>query len=295
LSNWILEAADPADKDKAGFNSMKESIVQALEVHAQNPRTGAQMSDHPEQFAHALAPLLVSERDTDVDVVGLLCDPRILDKETAIELARLLREIDSSLDTKLLGLLPGSGAGADDPAVGAVAERILELVQTSDSARAVPLIMPLMRHRNPRLRAKAALLIGRRVRNASWLEGQMNETDGRVRANAVESAWGERRVSAIELLRHALFDTDNRVVGNALYALYSYDEPTAAPAMMRMAVDVRPRFRATAAWIMGQAEDRQFLPVLEKLSHDLYASVRRNALKAIQRIGERENQMEKAG
>jgi hypothetical protein len=45
-------------------------------------------------------------------------------------------------------------------------------------------------------------------------------------------------------------------------------------------VDSAPLFRATAAWVMGQTADPRFLPVLEKLARDLYASVRKNAAKS---------------
>jgi hypothetical protein len=56
---------------------------------------------------------------------------------------------------------------------------------------------------------------------------------------------------------------------------------------MSMATHEKPKFRATAAWTMGQTGDAQFLPVLEKLTHDLYAPVRESAARGIQQIGKR--------
>ena len=100
-------------------------------------------------------------------------------------------------------------------------------------------------------------------------------------ANAVESLWGASAPSVSEVLLAAANDSNNRVAGNALVGLYRLRDQSAIPRISRMAADSRPQFRATAAWTMGQTGDPRFLPALEKLTRDLYASVRKNAAKAI--------------
>jgi hypothetical protein len=45
-----------------------------------------------------------------------------------------------------------------------------------------------------------------------------------------------------------------------------------------------PRFRATAAWVMGQTRDAAFLACLHNLEADMAETVRRNARLALARM-----------
>jgi Vesicle coat complex, various subunits len=56
------------------------------------------------------------------------------------------------------------------------------------------------------------------------------------------------------------------------------------PYIFNLAGHEKPLFRATAAWTMGQTKDPQFLPALEKLTHDLYASVRKSAARGMEQM-----------
>src|SRR5260370_38526584 len=183
--------------------------------------------------------------------------------------------------------MPGRDGAVSDSKNAAI-ERILELLEVvSPSARIVSPLAHLMRDPNPRLRAGAALLIGRRVQNSRLAEECLRqERDARVRANAVESQWGASGASAGEMLWSAAKDPNNRVMGNALLGLYRLRDQGALAPILNMAADTRPLFRATAAWTMGQTADPRFLPALEKLARDLYASVPNNAAKAIALIPE---------
>ena len=113
----------------------------------------------------------------------------------------------------------------------------------------------------------------------------MEESDSRMRANAVESLWGDKTGRASSVLWRAVKDVDNRVVGNALFGLYEMQDQNVIPYILKMASHEKPHFRASAAWTMGQTGDPQFLPVLEKLTHDLYAPVRKRAARGIEQIG----------
>jgi HEAT repeat protein len=295
---------------------MTERIRLALQIQPDNPQAGPQalrklLAGDPEQFLRAFIPLLHSERDRPAyqplikfwiqtrETVQQLCNPELFDKETAIELARVIAEMDPGLDTRLVRSLPTRGGMETSNAVtGAVAERVLELVEAiSGGARTLPSFAHLMRDPNPRLRAKAALLIGRRVHSARWVEQRLNEPDARVRANVVESFWGQGGGWAVDVLCRAADDPNNRVAGNALCGLYDLKQHKAVPYILRMATDARPAFRATAAWTMGKTGSPEFMPALEKLSHDLYAAVRKNAVKAMDRIRQREtaDRLEMAG
>jgi hypothetical protein len=223
------------------------------------------------------------------ELVSRLCNPDFFTKEASIELARQILLFEPQLDTRLVRLLPVRGGTVSDIANSATIERILELLEAvSTSAKIVNPLAYLMRDPNPRLRAKAALLIGRRVQNTRLAEECLqNQGDARVRANAVESLWGMNSAAASDVFRSAAKDPNNRVKGNALLGLYRLRDQGAIAPILAMAADPRPPFRATAAWTIGQTADPRFLPVLKKLARDLYASVRNNAAKAIPLLPER--------
>ena len=283
---------------------MTERIKSALEKYAEDPAGAAQawralIDEDPSRFVRAAA-LLLGEGDQPGlpslieflahagGVAAQLGDPQLLDKKSSIALARRIAAIDPGLDSKLASLLPGRGADSSDPAKTLVTERILELLDAiSVSNRVVPMLSNMVRHPNPRLRAKVSLLISRWTQNVRAAEKRLEESDPRIRANAVEALWGNKTQRVAPLLWRAAKDADNRVAGNALFGLYELRDLNAIPHILSMAGHQNPRFRATAAWTMGQTGDAQFLPSLEKLSHDLYAPVRKSAARAIERIGKK--------
>ena len=276
---------------------MTEKIRKAMEVCEEDPSAGGKqlrelMSTGMEEFLRAAAELKnESESRGSAEILKLLAssdqalkhmsDPDLFSKDESVELARRLASVEPQLDTKLVRLLPGRSSTDPESTTSAAVERTLELLDAvSKCARIVPGLTHLLQDPNPRLRAKAALLMGRRVQNTHMVESQMYGPDARVRANAIESLWGEKAMAATSVLWSAAKDKNNRVVGNALLGLYQAKDTGAITRILSMAVDSKPLFRATAAWVMGQTVDPRFLPVLEKLGKDLYASVRKNAAKA---------------
>src|SRR5439155_20103245 len=138
----------------------------------------------------------------------------------------------------------------------ATIERVLTLLEAvSSSARIVPALAHLLHDSNPRLRAKATLLIGRRARNPQFAEGRMQEADPRVRANAIEALFDGAAASSSALLWYAVKDENNRVAGNALLALYQIQERGAIPCILAMSADARPAFRASACWVISRTAD----------------------------------------
>jgi hypothetical protein len=286
---------------------MTERIRLALDAHADDPAGAAQalralIGEDLTQFVRAAA-LLRNERDKPgflplVEVLAqaegiseCLSDPQLLDKNSAVDLASRIAEIAPALDGKLVRLLPGRDSDDSDPAKTLQAERILELLDAiADSGRVAPMLAHLTNHPNARLRAKVSLLIARWTPNLRAAEIRLDEKDGRVRANAVESLWGDSSNRAIALLWRAVKDVDNRVVGNALFGLYDLHDQNVIPYIFSMAGHEKPLFRATAAWTMGETKDPQFLPALEKLTHDLYASVRKSAARGMAQMSKQDAQ-----
>lgn len=214
-----------------------------------------------------------------------LCDPE-LDGERAGELAREARLGDSAIDIRLARQLADSNSSVGALAPG-MAERLLEIVdRISDGNRLLPSLMRILRHDNPYLRSKAVLMIGRSGRSLSWIQKRLQESDARVRANAIEAIWGVDSPQAGELLEWATRDGNNRVAGNALVGLYRMGESASLARLAKMAGHDVPGFRRTAAWAMGETGDPRFSEVLGRMIADDNGAVRKSAFAAVRRIRE---------
>src|SRR5258708_31124382 len=163
---------------------MTEQIRQAMVECAEDSATGerllrALLELDGDRFVRASLGLVGSDRDSpgypflmtllarSDQIVNQLCNPDAFSKEASIELARKLVLFDPKLDTRLVRLLPSRDRALTDPADCATIERVLELLEVvSFCARIVPPLARLLGDPNPRLRAKAALLLGRRVQNS---------------------------------------------------------------------------------------------------------------------------------
>jgi hypothetical protein len=210
-----------------------------------------------------------------------LCDPA-LDRGRATELARQAQRGDPSVEVKLARELADAG---DSGLASGTAERLLEIIgEISDGRRILPSLMRMLRHDNPYLRSKAVLMIGRSGKSLGWIEKRLQETDARVRANAIEAMWGIDSEQARELLQWASRDGNNRVVGNALVGLYRLGEAASLPELVKMAGHDSPAFRRTAAWVMGQIGDPRFSEVLGRMIADSDGFVRKSAFAAVGRI-----------
>src|SRR5437899_3333086 len=79
---------------------------------------------------------------------------------------------------------------------------------------------------------------------------------------AIEALWGVDTPEVRAFLHAAARDPDNRVVGNALMGLYRLEDASAVPALLKMTSHESRRFRATAAWVMGETKDARFTKAL---------------------------------
>jgi len=144
--------------------------------------------------------------------------------------------------------------------------------------------MRMLRTDNPYLRSKAVLMIGRSGRSLNWIKKSLQESDTRVRANAIEAVWGIDTPEARELLVWAARDGNNRVVGNALLGLYRLGESSSVADLVKMAAHDSPAFRRTAAWAMGETGDSRFTEVLGRMIGDASSQVRKNAFEEVRRV-----------
>ncbi len=198
--------------------------------------------------------------------VELLCDRSRVSGPEAIELLRIAIALDPHFDVKLTRWLLEDGERTLAATLGARSEVLLDILcDASPGNRLLPMLVQFLRAKGARVRSKAVLILAQRSQRA---ELGLVDHDPRVRANAVEALWGIDTAKVRRILLTAKADANNRVAGNALLGLLLLGDrsvTTDVRAMLRHAV---PPFRATGAWVVGQAKDRVFIPDLEVLKGD---------------------------
>lgn len=286
--------------------SATESILEAVEKFSQSPMTtrrrlNAVYEEGGERFLEACLPLLRDFSDSpgrrflvtfllSKDLLApLLLEPNALTLEQAVPLLRLARRVDPLFDAMLLR---DQSAGASATALA----RILEiLVASSSSSRLLPMLVQMTRHPDPHVRSKAALLYGRNSQDAKWVRRKLDSADGRTRANAVESLWGETSDAAKEIFRLAAANENRRTMGNGLYGLYLAGDPDSIPKMIAAAEAGPSDARLTALWAISETGDQRFLPWLADAMGKLDAKLRPRIFQAIRRIRQKRDQAAAAG
>lgn len=251
----------------------------------------------PAEFCSAAVELLGGEDSERVQryLVALLGTnnlliPYLTDPATPLQkaenVATLARRVDPRLPAKLVGFV----LERNDVEAPETLERILGLLKSMpDTASLRPLLTPLVRHPDARIRAKVAQLAGEGNGNRTWFERRLQQDDSRVRANAIESAGPGVAQNLQPLFRTATSDSNNRVAGNALLALYRLGEATAIANIYDMASRPDQAFRTTAIWAMGETGDPRFLSLLAKLANDADEVIRDAALRAVRKLRSEES------
>ncbi len=287
------------------------SVTALVEAFDRDPAAGKQLrallNTSPEAFrAGALAALksspggrgyrfLVTQLVVNNLVLDCLAAPSLTTAEAA-ELARAAARVDPRLDILLAKRIGEEAASPSGRYSDADMARLLEtLEQIGGGLRAAPALGPLLNHGNPRLRSKAALLVGRASQNAALAARQLASDDARVRANAVEALWGAESAHCRDIFHSAVLDPNCRVAGNAALGLYRLGDTAGVRALLNMAGHASPDFRSTAAWCMGACEDPRFLAPLERLAAGGGGKVRHNALRSIARVRHNAVRMADAG
>lgn len=219
-----------------------------------------------------------------------------LTREQSVALARAAARggqmVDVAMARYLVENTQSIGNGACPPEL----QRLIDVLsEVSDGNRILPSLMALTRLPNPYLQSKAVLMIGRINRNVKWIQSRLAEPDSRIRANAVEALWGVDTEEARRLLRAAVRDADNRVAGNALIGLYRLGDSWTIPEIVAMGSHDSRRFRATAAWVMGETGDPRFVRVLARMIGEPNGVVRTPAFTALNQIRAATAQARQAG
>jgi hypothetical protein len=193
-------------------------------------------------------------------------------------------KIDRFLDVRLARLTPGRHEDACALPPETIV-RVLEVLnRISAGPRLILMLNHLKSHPNKLVAERATVLVGRRICSAPWVNQRLASTDARIRAGAVEGLWGREMPSARELLRRHRQDEDNRVAGNALLGLHFLGEAGVPALAKEMIRDERPAFRRTAAWVMGQIGEPEFVEALTAALGDGEAGVRLSVKQALATI-----------
>ena len=144
--------------------------------------------------------------------------------------------------------------------------------------------LELMAYPDKKVQARAALLIGRAVKNPVWLSRCFKDSDARVQASAAEAMWDMPADRARPLLIAAAKSGHNRVVANALVGLYHHGDHSAVSSLLQMAQHPSLSFRISAVWAMGKTQDTRFVPFLTELFRESEGKMRLAVTRALAQI-----------
>jgi hypothetical protein len=131
-----------------------------------------------------------------------------------------------------------------------------------------------------RIEEKAALSARSRM-HPTWIAKQLESENDRLRANALEAAWGTKSDAAIRIFRNCIDDKNYRVAGNALIGMFRAGCPETTKKALAMSESPDPRLRMTAAWAMGKIGSPAFTDRLAALVKDEERHVRNIAIRSL--------------
>jgi len=201
--------------------------------------------------------------------------------EDSVRIVEALSRHDPMFDTHFARSLLNELQVGDD-----ARRRGMEILASLNCGeRLIPVLIQFLRNRDAHTRSKAALILGQVTQTPGVIERLMRDENPRVRANLLESLWNCRTGDFRWLFLRALKDPNARVIGNALIGLHKLAEShEVATNVAQMAQHPDASLRATAAWVMGEITDKQYVNVLRQMIRDRDFAVRRNAYRALRRI-----------
>jgi hypothetical protein len=210
-----------------------------------------------------------------------LIAPNRLSLKKLVEVCRRLLRIDQRLDIRLAHLVPGRHQDDHNLSPELIERILLVLHQVSDGPRLILMLSHLTQHPAPQIAGQAITLVVGRVCNIHWVKRHLGSSDPRVRASVIEGLWGIQTAAARRTMVDGVNDANHRVVGNSVYGLHLLGDAGAAGRAVAMLRDPRPKFRATAAWLMGKIAQQEFAELLRNLASDSDMGVRGSAKRAL--------------
>jgi hypothetical protein len=187
-----------------------------------------------------------------VIVWGVLL-PEGLAHEHALEIADQAQRVEA-IDVQLIRILNEYAEDRGDQEATIV--RGLDLIDRLGPKHF--LTMPLvkfMRHPSPKVRSKAAKIIGQLTSNQFWIDRNSTELDPRVRSNLLEAMAQNPEIDKARL-RNLLFDATRdphrRVSVTALYLLAQMGDQPSLVRLNTLQKDADPAMRKSADWAISK-------------------------------------------
>jgi hypothetical protein len=150
-------------------------------------------------------------------------------------------------------------------------------------------LFALANHTHPKVRSKAVMLLASlgTVMPDALLEKVLNDTDARVRANAIEVMEAAKRPQFFPLLATRARTGANRERANAIKALHKIKVGTASPALLEMLRDDRSEHKISALWVLRTIGLWKLVAEVGRLARfDPDARVKRYAMGVIKTIAQ---------
>lgn len=208
----------------------------------------------------SFSPIAMAMSHSDSAILAM-ADPAATRLPGAIGVARAVSLIDAAFEARLMRQI----RLARPERRAAVTHRVLDLVAAAGQPhRAVPLLLPLTRAADDRVRSRATLIVGKWKRDARWLSQFLDDRDARVRANAIEALWG---VAEARGLFHSAFgDFNHRVLANAIVGTHMVSGEDLTGKVEQLIVSPSENFRAAGAWAAGECGLDVFREPLRELA-----------------------------
>lgn len=152
-----------------------------------------------------------------------------------------------------------------------------------------PVLIQLCSDANPKLRSKAVFVLGELPSTPTdlLLERVLNDSDARVRANAIEVLEAKQKREYLPLLTTRARNATNRERANAIKALHRMKVGTATNQLLMMLADERPEHRISALWTLRQIGVWQMLSEVGRMAKgDTNLKVRRYAMGVLRGVAE---------
>ena len=145
---------------------------------------------------------------------------------------------------------------------------------------------------NAKIRSKAVFLLGEDDSVVeTLLDRVLQDTDPRVRANAIEVLEQKQRAEYLPLLAQRARANNSRERANAIKAMHKMKVKTATVSLDQMLHDERPDHRISAMWTLKQIGWWKLLADVGKLAKtDVNLNVRRYALGVLKSLADELNQ-----
>lgn len=232
--------------------------------------------------ARFVAEMLVGHED----LAELLADPRALLRDEALLVLRAVTVASPGLES---ALLERSLAGGQDERQLPGLFRVLELTSSVDAVgRTNMQLTRLLRHSNPRVRAKTAQLLLGSTGGAAVAVQLMEDPDPRVRANVIEGLWPQATSAhAQRIFRANLGSPVVRVSTNALVGLGIGGDPEVYGLLVGRLRGGNAELARAAAWAMGHLRDLRFREPLADALRGGNLAIRGAVLRAMVKLNQK--------